>query len=115
MAWTGLVGSWEVVARRVDGEEKWGERGVRSTAGGFLWRPGGTGGEEKGGMGWFRVWLRVEGKTGKREGAPGVAGDSSGGRHQPPADRHGKRRCHATGEGGGARVTRREQLTSGTG
>jgi hypothetical protein len=38
-------------------------------------------GREEKGAGGSGVRRRVEGKTGKREGAPGVAGDSSGGRH----------------------------------
>jgi hypothetical protein len=62
-----------------DGEENWGERGVRSAAGGFLWRPSGAGGEEKwaGGPGFDAVW---RGKMGKRALPLGTAGDSSGDR-----------------------------------
>jgi hypothetical protein len=65
------------------------------------------------------VQRRVDEKNGgDREGAPGAAaggGDSSSGWHGPLAGGHGRRRCHATGEGGGARVTQRERLTGGTG
>jgi hypothetical protein len=50
------------------------ERGQRR----FLWRPGGTGGEEKGGRG-SGVRRRVEGKMGGGEGAPGVAGTGRAG------------------------------------
>jgi hypothetical protein len=32
----------------------------------------------------------------KREGAPGVMGDSSSGRHRPPASGHGWRHCCTT-------------------
>jgi hypothetical protein len=46
------------------------------------------------------------GEMGKGEGAPGTAWDSSGSRHWPSADGCGRRRCRATGEGGGARATR---------
>jgi hypothetical protein len=52
-----------------DGEENWGERGVRSAAGGFLWRPSGAGGEEKWGRG-SGVRRRVEGKNGEERGGP---------------------------------------------
>jgi hypothetical protein len=59
---------------------------------------------------------RMDGKTGKREGAgAGATGDSSGDQHQPSAGGHGWRRCRATGEGDGARVTWRERLIGGTG
>jgi hypothetical protein len=48
-----------------------------------------------------RVRRRVEGKTGKREGALGAAGDSLGGRHQSPDGGRWQRHCRVTGEGGG--------------
>jgi hypothetical protein len=50
----------------------------------------------------------------KGAGDPGAAGDSSGGRHQPPAG--GRRCCRVTGEGDGARAAdRRDRTTSGPG
>jgi hypothetical protein len=115
MARTGLVGSWEAAAHGADGEEKWGERWARSTAGGFLWRPGGTGEEEQGGGRGVRGSAPRRGENGEERGAPGAARDSSGGRHRPPVGEGGQRHCRATGEGRGARVTQRERLTGGTG
>jgi hypothetical protein len=53
------------------------------------------------------VWgqRRMEGGNGEERGGPGRGGDSSGDWHRPPAGGHGRRRCRATGVGGGARVT----------
>jgi hypothetical protein len=57
----------------------------------------------QGGPGFGAAWRK---KTGEREGVPGTAGDSSGSRHRHPVSGHGRRRCRAIGEGGGARATR---------
>jgi hypothetical protein len=45
------------------------------------------------------------GENGEERGASGKVGNSSGGRHRPPAGGCGWRRCRVTGEGGGARAT----------
>jgi hypothetical protein len=82
-----------------DGVKKGNDGGQR-----LLWRPSGTGGEEKG----RGVWGLVPhgGENGEERG--GGVGRHGGGQL-------GQHCCHAIGEVGGARVTRRERLTGGTG
>jgi hypothetical protein len=58
----------------------------------------------------------VEGGNGEESGGPGRGGDSSGGRHQPPAGGRGWRYCRAIGEGDGARAAdRRDRATMESG
>jgi hypothetical protein len=52
---------------------------------------------------------------GGREGGPGTAENGSGCRHQPPAGRHGRRRCRAIVAGGGTRAAWTRVADSGTG
>jgi hypothetical protein len=68
------------------------------------------GGEGKGGGGSARC------RVGAREGAergPTQRSTAWSGQQWPPAIGRERRRCGAIGEGGGARLTRREWLTSG--
>jgi hypothetical protein len=69
---------------------------------GFLWRPGGAGGEEKGGRGVWGSAPRERENREERKG-PGRGGGQLGRPHQPPTG--GRCRCRAIGEGGGARAT----------
>jgi hypothetical protein len=77
----------------------------------LLWRLGGVGGEERG-AGGVRGRRRVEGGNGQERGGPGCGRDSSSSQHRPPTGGCERRRCHATGEGGGARAAdRRDRAT----
>jgi hypothetical protein len=93
------------------------ERAKRGMGGSrcLLWRLGGAGGEERG-VGGVRGRRRVEGGNGEERGGPGCGRDSSGSQHRPPTGGFERRRCRATGEGGGARATdRRDWVTMGPG
>jgi hypothetical protein len=91
----------EVAACLSVGEKEQGGKGERDDGRRLLWRLGGAGGEERGrGSG---VRRRVEGKAGKREGAPSVVGGGLGRRHRPPArarltDGTGQRLCAGVSE-----------------
>jgi hypothetical protein len=82
------------------------KRGVLSLAWPFE-AEAGEAGEGWGSVGTTRL---VEGKTGKREGAPGVAGAAQAAGISPPAGGCEQRCCKATVEGGGARLTQCERL-----
>jgi hypothetical protein len=59
---------------------------------------------------------RVEGGNEEERGGPRRVGDSSGCWHWPPAGGRVWRRCHATGEGDGARAAGRwDRATTGPG
>jgi hypothetical protein len=96
--------------------------GVKRGMGGgrrLLWWPGGA--AERKGRGVPGPAPRGGREAGKREGAPGMVGDSSGSRHRPLDGGHGRWLCCATKEGGGARATlarvanRRDRETTGPG